>query len=64
MSDPWWRTSVLYQVYWRSFRDGNGDGLGDLEGLIQGLDHITSLGVDGIWINPMYPSPQRDHGNN
>lgn len=62
MSDQWWRTSVLYQVYWRSFRDGNGDGLGDLEGLIQGLDHITSLGVDGIWINPMYPSPQRDHG--
>ena len=62
MSPSWWETPVIYQVYWRSFLDGNGDGVGDLGGLNQALDHLTELGVDGIWLNPMFPSPQRDHG--
>jgi alpha-glucosidase len=62
VKDGWWRTPVIYQVYWRSFLDSNGDGLGDLGGLQQGLDHLVDLGVDGIWLNPMFPSPQKDHG--
>ena len=52
----------MYQVYVRSFADANGDGVGDLEGIRNRLDHIASLGVDAIWLNPCYPSPQRDHG--
>ena len=59
---PWWRDAVIYQVYVRSFADGNGDGAGDLIGLIEHLDYIASLGVDGVWLNPCYPSPQMDHG--
>lgn len=59
---PWWRNAVIYQVYVRSFADGNGDGIGDLAGLRARLDHLTDLGVDGIWLNPCYPSPQADHG--
>ncbi|MGC3955478.1 MAG: glycoside hydrolase family 13 protein [Propionicimonas sp.] len=62
MSDPVWRDAVVYQVYLRSFRDGNGDGVGDLAGLRQGLPHIAGLGCDAIWLNPCYRSPQRDHG--
>lgn len=58
----WWADAVVYQVYVRSFADGNGDGVGDLDGIRQRLDHIASLGVDAIWLNPCYPSPQRDHG--
>jgi alpha-glucosidase len=58
----WWTDAVVYQVYVRSFADGNGDGIGDLDGIRQRLDHIASLGVDAIWLNPCYPSPQRDHG--
>lgn len=63
-ADPiaWWRGAVLYQVYPRSFRDGDGDGIGDLAGLLAGLDHIAGLGVDGLWLGPVYPSPQRDFG--
>ncbi|SFW75241.1 glycoside hydrolase family 13 protein [Amycolatopsis australiensis] len=59
---PWWRTAVVYQVYLRSFADGNGDGIGDLAGLRSRLDYLADLGVDGIWLNPCYPSPQADHG--
>jgi alpha-glucosidase len=59
---PWWQDAVVYQVYLRSFADGNGDGIGDLAGLRRRLDHVAALGVDGIWLNPCYPSPQRDHG--
>jgi len=59
---PWWNDAVVYQLYVRSFADGNGDGAGDLLGIIDRLDHIASLGVDAIWLNPCYPSPQRDHG--
>jgi alpha-glucosidase len=58
----WWRHAVIYQVYIRSFADGNGDGLGDIAGLRSRLDHLADLGVDAIWINPWYPSPQADAG--
>lgn len=58
----WWQDSVVYQVYLRSFRDGSGDGIGDLRGLRQGLSAIADLGCDAIWLNPCYVSPQRDHG--
>ncbi len=58
----WWRGAVLYQVYPLSFCDSNGDGYGDLPGLISRLDYIAALGVDGIWISPFYPSPMKDFG--
>lgn len=58
----WWRTAVIYQVYVRSFADSDGDGVGDLAGLRSRLDYLADLGVDGIWLNPCYPSPQADHG--
>ncbi|MEL6859449.1 MAG: alpha-amylase family glycosyl hydrolase [Pseudomonadota bacterium] len=59
---PWWQGAVIYQIYPRSFRDTNGDGIGDLKGVIEGLDHIASLGVDGIWISPFFTSPMADYG--
>src|SRR5438093_1226613 len=58
----WWRGAVLYQVYPLSFCDSNGDGFGDLPGLTSKLDYIASLGVDGIWISPFFPSPMKDFG--
>ncbi|HSD35410.1 MAG TPA: alpha-glucosidase family protein [Alphaproteobacteria bacterium] len=58
----WWRGAVLYQVYPLSFCDSNGDGEGDLPGLASKLEHIASLGVDGIWISPFFPSPMKDFG--
>ncbi|WP_298255159.1 alpha-amylase family glycosyl hydrolase [uncultured Arthrobacter sp.] len=58
----WWRTAVIYQVYPRSFADGDGDGVGDLAGLLRRLPYIASLGVDGIWLTPFQPSPQVDQG--
>lgn len=58
----WWRDAVVYQVYIRSFADGNGDGVGDIAGLRGKLDHLARLGVDAIWINPWYPSPLADGG--
>jgi alpha-glucosidase len=58
----WWRNAVVYQVYVRSFADHNGDGTGDLFGIIDRLPYLERLGVDAIWLNPCYPSPQRDHG--
>jgi len=62
MKRTWWKEAVVYQVYWRSFFDSNGDGYGDLEGLIQKLDYIRDLGVDVIWLNPCYESPDKDNG--
>jgi alpha-glucosidase len=59
---PWWRGAVVYQVYLRSFCDGNGDGQGDFAGLISKLDYIAGLGVDAIWLSPIHPSPNRDWG--
>ena len=59
---PWWHRASVYQVYPRSFRDGNADGLGDLQGVIEGLPYLAALGVDAIWLSPFYPSPQRDAG--
>ena len=61
-SDDWWRNAVVYQIYPRSFADGNGDGVGDLRGIIDRLDHIESLGVDAVWLSPIYRSPMRDFG--
>ncbi|HSL10382.1 MAG TPA: alpha-amylase family glycosyl hydrolase [Actinomycetota bacterium] len=58
----WWDEGVLYQVYVRSFRDSDGDGVGDLDGVRAGLDHLAWLGVDGIWLNPIHPSPNADWG--
>ena len=54
---PWWKTAVVYQVYIRSFADGDGDGLGDIAGLRARLPYLAALGVDALWINPWYPSP-------
>lgn len=59
---PWWRRAVVYQVYIRSFADGNGDGTGDIAGLRSRLDYLQDLGVDAIWINPWYRSPLHDGG--
>lgn len=58
----WWHDALIYQVYVRSFADSDGDGIGDLEGITSKLDHLASLGANAIWLNPCYPSPQRDHG--
>jgi alpha-glucosidase len=58
----WWRESVLYQVYPRSFADSNGDGIGDLAGVVSKLDYLEWLGVDGVWLNPIHPSPNVDWG--
>ena len=59
---PWWRSAVVYQVYIRSFADGDGDGIGDIAGLRSRLPYLASLGVDAAWINPWYPSPMKDAG--
>jgi alpha-glucosidase len=61
-SDPWWRHAVIYEIYPRSFQDSNGDGVGDINGITSRLDYLKDLGVDAIWITPMYPSPQVDFG--
>ncbi|MFF9869846.1 glycoside hydrolase family 13 protein [Streptomyces sp. NPDC013953] len=60
--DAWWRNAVIYQIYPRSFADGDGDGVGDLAGVRQRLDHLASLGVDALWFTPWYPSPMADGG--
>lgn len=59
---PWWTRATVYQVYPRSFRDASGDGVGDLAGILAELDHIAALGVDALWLSPVYPSPMRDNG--
>ncbi len=58
----WWKHGVIYQIYPRSFKDSNGDGVGDLQGIIEKLDYLVELGIDAIWISPIYPSPMADFG--
>jgi alpha-glucosidase len=63
MTEPlWWQRGVIYQIYPRSFQDSNGDGVGDIPGIISRLDYVADLGVDAIWLSPHYPSPQEDFG--
>ena len=58
----WWKHAVIYEIYPRSFQDSNGDGIGDLNGIIERLDYLVRLGVDAVWISPIYPSPMADFG--
>ena len=62
MKKAWWKESVVYQIYPRSFKDGNGDGVGDLRGIIEKLDYLEQLGVDVVWLSPVYKSPNDDNG--
>ena len=61
-SPAWWKEAVVYQIYPRSFKDSNGDGIGDLQGIISKIDYIKTLGVDAVWLNPIYQSPNIDGG--
>ena len=60
--NSWYKDLVVYQIWCRSFKDGNGDGIGDLWGVMEELDYIQSLGCNAIWFSPIYPSPQADYG--
>src|SRR3981081_1897175 len=62
LDERWWREAVVYQVYVRSFADSNGDGVGDLAGVLDRLPYLRDLGVDALWFNPWYPSPMADMG--
>src|SRR5262245_34769242 len=59
---PWWERGVVYQIYPRSFQDSDGDGVGDLTGIEQRLDYLAGLGIDAIWLSPIFPSPMADFG--
>ncbi|VTU36517.1 Oligo-1,6-glucosidase [Variovorax sp. PBL-H6] len=61
-ADAWWKNGIVYQIYPRSFQDSDGDGIGDLRGIRNRLDHLIELGVDAVWISPIYPSPMADFG--
>lgn len=62
MNEKWWKNAVVYQIYPRSFKDSNGDGIGDLEGIYEKLDYLAELGIDMIWMSPVYKSPNDDNG--
>lgn len=61
-STQWWQDAVFYQIYPRSFNDANGDGIGDIQGIIAKIPYLKELGIDAVWLNPIYPSPNRDFG--
>ena len=54
--DQWWRSAAIYQIYPRSFSDSNGDGIGDLAGVLEKIDYLEKLGIDAVWFSPFYPS--------
>ena len=58
----WWQRGIIYQIYPRSFADSNGDGVGDLRGILGALDYLHWLGIDAVWLSPIYPSPMADFG--
>ena len=62
MERCWWKEAVIYQIYPRSFKDSNGDGIGDLKGITEKLDYLKELGVDAVWISPFFKSPNADNG--
>ena len=62
MKKTWWKEAVVYQIYPRSFMDSNGDGIGDLKGITSRLDYLKYLGIDVIWLSPVYQSPNDDNG--
>ncbi|GAL27587.1 glucan 1,6-alpha-glucosidase [Vibrio variabilis] len=62
LEQRWWHDAVVYQIYPRSFNDSNGDGIGDIPGIIEKLDYIQGLGVNVIWLSPVYKSPMDDNG--
>jgi alpha-glucosidase len=61
-ANSWWRKGILYQIYPRSFQDSNGDGIGDLPGIINRMPYLFDLGVDAVWLSPIFPSPMADFG--
>ncbi|SFE15585.1 glucan 1,6-alpha-glucosidase [Sharpea azabuensis] len=61
-NEQWWKDAVIYQIYPKSFKDSNGDGIGDINGIISKLDYLEKLGIDAIWLSPVYKSPQDDNG--
>ena len=63
MDRAWWKESVVYQIYPRSFMDSDGDGIGDINGITQKLDYLKELGIDVIWLSPVYESPNDDNGS-
>ena len=60
--NKWWKNAVVYQIYPKSFQDSDGDGIGDIPGIISRLDYLKKLGIDAIWLSPVYRSPQDDDG--
>ena len=61
-NEKWWKNAVVYQIYPRSFQDSDGDGIGDLRGIIQRMEYLGKLGIDAIWLSPVCKSPQADNG--
>jgi alpha-glucosidase len=62
MADAWWKSAVIYQIYPRSFQDSDNDGVGDLRGIIARLSYLAALGIDALWLSPIFPSPMADFG--